>query len=994
MKPLQMNKLAGACVTALLVGGIMLHVSPAIAATAAGTQIKNLATVTYQDENGNTYSAQSNEAVITVKQVYAAELGVDTTKTAAAGQMVYSQHTLTNNGNGEDTYTLNVADITGDDLTADSIQVFIDSNGNGLADAGETMVAAGGTVTLAGGQSSALVMAVKVPATATAGDELFTKLTATTSNGSVVDLTSSGGYDSANNTNHTLITVANDAVLNYTKSAVLDAATNRITYTLTVSNTGNEAATDVSIYDALPVDNSGIPLTLVSVSASGLLGANNDELMGQDTSFSMTSPAANDLDEAALGIDLNSKSGATETLKGISAFDKSLASGQTISLSFVVQYDPGTFNNNSIAGSAGDIIKNTGYLSVNNETIPSNPTQTVLPQIYGVVADDTGDAANSAPHNDGLDDNVADDVQLVTTAPPGSSVWFSVDVTNDGTGRDTFELTTSGSSFPAGTVFTYWNESGTVQLVDTNSKGGIDTGMLESGDNIRIVVKAQLPTNAANGGTVTLTATSATAPTTVSDTTTLQLQAISAAGVDLFDNTGSAGTPANEDALGTAPYNINHGTNPGTRQAMATTVGSTVKIPLYIDNGSGSSDSFQFSIGSSWNGTTVGGLPTGWSALFYKADASGNPTGSPLTSTALLPAGSLGNAATNQYVAVVTIPNDPAYALADYLADNNGDGTPDMMDANADGDGDQPVFIRIKSANSGASDIMLDAIDVENLAQVELTPPGSNQIQPGGSVDYINTLDNTGNTTETLELTSANSLSGASWGNTVKVDTNGDGIPDKTLAELQPGDVIKGVDVAGNVVNIPVTDADNDGNPEVTMNPGEKFDLTPTVFAPSSAAPGQTDVLTLYATNTGTGPSASVEDVSIVILGQVRLDKQVAIDADCDGTHEGTFQANLTTEVAPNECAIWQIQSENQGDALAKNVIIRDKVPAYSTYEMGSLKYCLNLGCAPAAVTNEGEIVGSDIAFYVGTGSVPASQLGGDLQPGQQATVWFSTKVQ
>ena len=211
-------------------------------------------------------------------------------------------------------------------------------------------------------------------------------------------------------------------------------------------------------------------------------------------------------------------------------------------------------------------------------------------------------------------------------------------------------------------------------------------------------------------------------------------------------------------------------------------------------------------------------MPTGWSALFYKADASGNPTGSPLTSTALLPAGSLGNAATNQYVAVVTIIlNDPAYALADYLADNNGDGTPDMMDANADGDGDQPVFIRIKSANSGASDIMLDAIDVENLAQVELTPPGSNQIQPGGSVDYINTLDNTGNTTETLELTSANSLSGASWGNTVKVDTNGDGIPDKTLAELQPGDVIKGVDVAGNVVNIPVTDADNDGNPEVTM---------------------------------------------------------------------------------------------------------------------------------------------------------------------------------
>ncbi|SDZ85298.1 conserved repeat domain-containing protein [Thiothrix caldifontis] len=986
MKPLQMNKLAGACATALLAGGIMLHASPVIAATAAGTQIKNLATVTYEDENGNTYSAQSNEAVITVKQVYAAELGVDTTKTAAAGQMVYSQHTLTNNGNGKDTYTLNVADITGDDLTADSIQLFIDSNGNGLADAGETMVAAGGTVTLTGGQSVALVMAVKVPATATAGNKLYAKLTATTSNGSVVDLTSSGGYDSANNTNHTLITVANDAVLNHTKSAVLDAANNQIAYTLTVTNTGNQVAQDVEIFDALPGQTS-----FVSASAAGLLTGNGDTL-----------PVSQSLSEATAGADLNKDGDMVDILPGIYAKDAALAPGATISVTFRVAYDPLTFNNNSIPGSAGDIVKNTGFLKADQDgnaitppvIVPSNPVQTVLPQLYGVVTDDTGDNAKSAPHNDGLDDNTLDDVQLVTTAPPGSAVWFSVDVTNNGTGRDTFELTTSGSSFPPGTVFTYWNASGTVQLVDTNSKGGVDTGMLESGDTARIVVKAQLPTNAANGGIVTLTATSATAPTTVSDTTTLQLQAISAAGVDLFDNTGSAGTSANEDALGTAPYNINHGTNPGTRQAMAATVGSTVKIPLYIDNGSGSSDSFQFSIGSSWNGTTVGGLPTGWSALFYKADASGNPTGSPLTSTALLPAGSLGNAATNQYVAVVTIPNDPAYALADYLADNNGDGTPDIMDANLDGDGDQPVFISITSANSGASDIMLDAIDVENLAQVELTPPGSNQIQPGGSVNYINTLENTGNTTETLELTSANSLSGESWGNTVKVDTNGDGIPDKTLAELQPGDVIKGVDVAGNVVNIPVTDADNDGNPEVTMNPGEKFDLTPTVFAPSSAAPGQTDVLTLYATNIGTGPSTSVEDVSIVILGQVRLDKQVAIDANCDGTPEGTFQANLTTEVAPTECAIWQIQSENQGDALAKNVIIRDKVPAYSTYEVNSLKYCLNLGCAPAAVTNEGEIVGSDIAFYVGTGSVPASQLGGDLQPGQQATVRFSTKVQ
>ena len=211
-----------------------------------------------------------------------------------------------------------------------------------------------------------------------------------------------------------------------------------------------------------------------------------------------------------------------------------------------------------------------------------------------LITDDTGEGVNgsSASHNDGLDDNGdTDDVQLVTTAPPGSAVWFSVDVKNEGTGRDTFELTTSGSSFPAGTVFTYWNKSGTVQLVDTNSKGGVDTGMLESGDTVRIVVKAQLPTNAANGGTVILSATSANAPTTVSDTTTLQLQAISAAGVDLYDNAANADTSDNQDELGAIPYNINKDDtilDRGTRQAITATVGSTVNIPLYIDNGSGS----------------------------------------------------------------------------------------------------------------------------------------------------------------------------------------------------------------------------------------------------------------------------------------------------------------------------------------------------------------------------------------------------------------------
>jgi len=998
--------LAKAIAAVVVAGGIGVSTPAVFAATAAGTQIKNLATVTYEDAAGNVFSAQSNEAVVTVAQVYSATVGVDVDVNAAPGQTIYLPYVLTNTGNGTDTFDLTAIDgITGGDTTdASNITIYQDTNGSGEPDAGEPAIT---SVTLPANVNNIanLVVAVEVPASATDGQTLGVTLTAQAYEGgaatvasSVTDLSPGSGRDGLDDTNESLITVTGDAVLVTTKSSVHNVAANEITYTLTVKNNGNSPANDVVIFDGLPANTS-----LVSFSASGILATNGDIIAASalmdETSLSLDLNAdgdTSDADELALGIDLNTDGDTGDSaIDGVYAIDDVLPPQTTVSVTFTVSYDPAALG-------GGYIIENQGFASgdTDEDGIPdtvstSNVRQDVINPSFGVVISDTGIAAGAGVNDGGDDDATENDDQFVDQIAAGGMVVFTNIVTNNGNADDIFELTVNPGNFPSGTIFTFFDSSGNVQLSDSNGSG-VDTGVIASGASKNIVVKALVPASASGNAPApateyqaTVQAVSANDPATTpaTDLTSISLGTIVVAASDLHNvANGTIGT--DEDPLGVPAYVA--------ANVYVGNAGGTVNIPLYIDNESGGPDSYVLSVGSVFNGTTLGALPAGWSVEFFLTDGAGNPVGSAITSTPLLP----GLTVDYEVVAVVSISADGTEAVNDYSADNDGDAVVDVLDANADGDGDYPLFFQILSQNTGATDTVLDGIDVDSDRDLTLVTPSANQIEAGGTVTYGHTLANNGNVDEVVVISATNSQPG--WTNALSIDTDGDGIADTPMNALVPGQItVQQTD--GSTVTVIVTDGDGDGIAEqIKLEPGVSLPISASVFAPANASSGQSDSLTIAVTNVDTdagAPSATLTDQTTVVDSAVRLTKAVAADLDCDGIADSNFDAVQATEVAPGQCAIWRVTAENQGTTDASNVIISDAVPAFSSYEASSLMYCISNACAPAAVSDQsaddsGEISGNNIVFYAGANANPAASEGGVLVPGEQATAQFSVKVQ
>ena len=531
------------------------------AAPPANSTIGNQASATYTDASNTQRTATSNTVTTVVQQVASFTLTTDgQTKYGAPGGQVYFPHTLTNTGNGTDTFTLSSANnASGDNFDLASLTLYADANGDGVPDNSTAITSTG---PLAAGASFKFVAVGTTPGAQTATQTAAITISA---------VGTATGTPAAQQNNTDTVTVTTNGVVNATKSISSNsgvAGSGPHTFTLSYNNTGNSTATAVTLTNVIPAG-----MTYVAGSARWSV-----------TGTGVTLTDAND----------GSQGAAPDTI----AYDF----GQTVAgrvTAVIARVQPGesrtvTFQVNIAAAQPTGVISNTANYSYDPGTgTPVGPFPT-----------------NTTEFNVVQDAAVTITGQTVANAPQGSTVSFTNPVTNNGNGPDSFDITVANSTFPAGTTFQLFKTDGNTPLVDTNGNSTPDTGTLAKNGVYNMIVKAILPPGFAGTNvnyTAVVTATSHV-DATVNDTANDVVTSVTGSTMDLTNNRSVTGGATSTDGLGLGPEAtaiVTNSTNPNT----------TTRFTLFVNNTSVASETFNLAAStvSSFGSIT---LPAGWSVVF------------------------------------------------------------------------------------------------------------------------------------------------------------------------------------------------------------------------------------------------------------------------------------------------------------------------------------------------------------------------------------------
>ena len=893
-----------------VLGGVSLLSSQAMAlAPAHGTSISNIATATYVDNTGATRTVTSNSVTTEVAQVGGFTLEQNNSKTSAPNSQVTFAHTLTNTGNGTDSFSFVLANLASDnfDFATGRYAIYLDADFNGIPDDLTKNLAdsSAAPIVLEAGKKAQVLVVATTPSTVTAGQKGILEITATSTKASTIYATPSAGAASNTDT----VNITGDAVINIRKSAdkIKAKVGEVITYTLTFTNTGNAAAKNLTVFDSLPTEL--VYLANSAVYSNG--GAQTDANDNQDKFFW---DAANK--RFMLNIDQLSPN-VTETL----TFKATLASTTENSVQNTAYVDPdgkpnpsydptqpvGPGNEPTLPLTPGSSLPEDEPKPSDTTTTPSNPSIVEVEGTYKGAVNDTkssGFADNETPAGGG-DDKITQSGQQGVPVIFGNSTTDGdmIVVHNNGNRVDTYNLEVTGA--PSGAVVTILKSDGATPLTDTDGDGIPDTGPIQPGALENYVVRVTFPSNYATTTPVNLELVSTSKQNGGKDTLDLVVDKVVGKTVDVV-NRPDRNDPSKDK-----------GTGPGTNTPVdseQTPPGEPTIFDVTVKNPSTTPDNYDINVPS---------VPSGWTVEIVEKNPDGTCSATAAKNTGTLQAGE-----SKSYCLIVTPPT---------TAQPGDKGN---------------ITVNVESPSSGAKDHIVYEVVTEEVRALTFTPNNEGQIAPGGTITHKHTLKNTGNVTEALNsgydltLTYSSTLPGATT--SVYVDVNKDGILD--INELiTDTKTLKSLLVDG-------------------LSPNESVDIYVKIEAPTSAQPGATDttIVTLTPENSTTGQQLSpikVTDLTTINLGQVRLEKTQALAAGCTATPTATDYKITDLSAKPGDCVYYKIVAKNEGNVAATSVVINDKVPSYTTFITGSLKTTHSANPTP----NAGTINNGSIIYDVGT---------------------------
>ncbi len=694
------------------------------AAPPAGERIGNQATATYTNASGDTVSVTSNKVETIVQQIAALDLATPTNKTGAPGGKVFIPHTITNNGNGADSFGITAASPTGGTFTLDPtlIKIFADADGDGVADSATPIAT---TPTLDAGESFGVVIEAVVPSGATGGQTDTVTVTAT----SVFDPTQV-------DTNDDIITVSSAPIVDILKDmtvadTVADGLTgpgDTVTIKLTYSSTGLTDADQLIVNDLLDP-------RLVFVSGSGKWSDDPDAL--DDTAGDATDPNNTTYEQtngSSHGIEF-SYDIATKT---VSFQIDTVPQGRTGFVTFDAVID--TVN----PVPAGDIdnfaTQTVGVTPVDGAN--SNTATVTVDDLYRITAadysadsyvvdPDTGTnlgATASASDDDGAKNDV---VEVTDAVAQGATIPMEVVLTNNSNSVQNIDVTfanvAGATGFPDGTSFQLVGPDGITPVA-----GPI--GPVAIGGTTTVTLLATLPTATTTvpaGGFNAIVTAVASDGGTPNTATTRFAGTINVAAVDISNENGTPNVSSDNDGFGTLAADQSDGGDPFDTQA--TDPGTPVSFTFDIGNGGATSDNYDLAIT---------GLPVDYTVVFTL-------NGTPITNTGNIPAGQ-----SVDVVATITPPAGAPPATTDFIT-------------------------TVSSAATGQSDTVLNAVTVNGIVDLRIESDQNRQAAPSGILDIPHTIFNDGNSTITAGALTLPTTGGfTTFSGTLFHDVNGDGVAD------------------------------------------------------------------------------------------------------------------------------------------------------------------------------------------------------------------------